>query len=119
MLYDLLAEAFEQIEQTTKRLEMTDLLVDLLRKTPKEEIDKVCFLCLGELHPPYLGIELGIAEKLAIRAISIASGWNEEDGVRDFKEVGDLGRTIEKILAEKSQRTLTNERLTVASVWHA
>ena len=117
MLYDLLAQAFERIEQTTKRLEMTDLLVDLLRKTPKEEIDKVCFLCLGELHPPYLGIELGIAEKLAIRAISIASGWNEEDVVRDFKEAGDLGRTIEKILAEKSQRTLTNERLTVERVY--
>jgi len=117
MLYDLLAQAFERIEQTTKRLEMTDLLVDLLRKTPKEEIDKVCFLCLGELHPPYLGIELGIAEKLAIRAISIASGWNEEEVVRDFKEVGDLGRTIEKILAEKSQRTLTNERLTVERVY--
>ncbi|MGB9778926.1 MAG: hypothetical protein ACPLW8_05925, partial [Candidatus Bathyarchaeales archaeon] len=34
--YAEIAEAYEKIEATTKRLEMTDLLVDLLKKTPKE-----------------------------------------------------------------------------------
>lgn len=62
MLYSLIADAYEKIEATTKRLEMTDYLVELLKKTPKEVIDKVVYLTMGELYPPFMGVELGMAE---------------------------------------------------------
>ncbi len=67
MDYAVIAEAYEKIEATTKRLEMTDLLVDLLRKTPKEIIAKVVYLTQGKLYPDFQGVEMGVAEKLAIR----------------------------------------------------
>ena len=37
MKYSLIADAYEKIEATTKRLEMTDHLVNLLKETPKDE----------------------------------------------------------------------------------
>src|SRR5439155_1695072 len=60
-------EVYEQIEGTTKRLEMTGLLVGLLRDTPPEDLDKVVYLTQGRIHPDYLGVELGLAEKMVIR----------------------------------------------------
>src|SRR5207247_4839408 len=57
-------EVYEQIEGTTKRLEMTGLLVSLLRDTPPEDLDKVVYLTQGRIHPDYLGVELGLAEKM-------------------------------------------------------
>ena len=41
MDYVIIADAYEKIEATTKRLEMTDLLVDLLKITPRDVISKV------------------------------------------------------------------------------
>jgi DNA ligase-1 len=59
--YSVIADAYEKIEATTKRLEMTDLLVELLKDTPKELIDKVAYLTQGRIHPDFLGVEIGVA----------------------------------------------------------
>ena len=64
MNYLDIAEAYEKIEATTKRLEMTDLLVDILKQTPPDLIAKVVYLTQGKLYPDFAGIEIGIAEKL-------------------------------------------------------
>ncbi len=117
MLYEVLSDTFRRVEETSKRLEMTSYLVELLKKSPPDEIDKVCYLSTGELHPPYLGIELGVAEKLAIRAISEASGIDTREVVQSYKVSGDLGKTVEEILKNRPQRTLSNQRLTVARVY--
>jgi DNA ligase-1 len=64
VLYSKVVEAYEKIEVTTKRLEMTDLLLHLFKETPKDEIDRLVHLTQGRVHPDYMGIELGLAEKL-------------------------------------------------------
>ncbi len=115
--YKVLVQAFERIESTSRRLEMTDRLVELLRAVPPEEVDRVCNMCVGQIHPAYMGIDLGIAEKLAIRAISIASGLDARRVSESYKEKGDLGRTMEDILAKKSQRTFAAGTLTVSRVY--
>src|SRR5664279_2839306 len=65
MDYAVIADSYEKIEATTKRLEMTDLLVELLKKTPKDIISRVVYLTQGKLYPDFMGIEMGVAEKLA------------------------------------------------------
>ena len=62
------------MEKTSSRLALTDYLVSLLRKTPTDIIDRVVYLIQGKLHPDYEGVELGSAQKMAIRAISLATG---------------------------------------------
>ncbi len=112
-----IADAFEEIEATTKRLEMTSLLVDLIKETPKEEIGKVAYLLQGKLYPDYKGIELGVAEKLLIKAVAAAAGKPEKQVEEDYKKTGDLGLTVEKLLQKKSQATLVKKPLTVSTVY--
>ena len=117
MKYSLIADAYEKIEATTKRLEMTDYLVELLKKTPKELIDKVVYLTQGKLYPDFMGIEIGVAEKLAIRAIAKASGHSEKEIEEDLKKTGDIGETAQNFIAKKRQVTLFQQPLTVQKVY--
>ena len=52
--YTKIVEFYEKIEQTTKRLEMTDYLVGLFKETPKEIIDKVVYLTQGKIYPDFI-----------------------------------------------------------------
>ncbi|MFB0501683.1 MAG: DNA ligase, partial [Candidatus Bathyarchaeia archaeon] len=117
MRYSLLADAYEKIEATTKRLEMTDYLVDLLKKTPLEIIDKVVYLTQGKLYPDFSGIEIGIAEKLAIRAVARATGRSEKEIQEELGKTGDLGGTTQEFLKSKLQVQLFHEPLTVEMVF--
>ncbi len=118
MKFSVLAEAFERIEATTKRLEMMKYLVELLKATPPEIIDKVIYLTQGKLYPDYLGLpELGIADKLAMRSISMASGKPVSEVERAYKELGDLGSAAERLLAKRAQLAFFTQPLTVERVY--
>src|SRR3990172_5468198 len=110
-------ESYERIEGTTKRLEMTDLLVDLFRATPKEELDRIVYLTQGRVFPDYAGIELGLAEKLVIRAIALATGASDETITVAWKAPGDLGLVAEEHLRRRRQASLTSEALTVRKAY--
>lgn len=117
MQYSSIAEAYEKIEATTKRLEMTDYLVDILKKTPTDLIDKVVYLTQGKLYPDFIGIEIGIAEKLAIRAVAKSSGHRDTQIIKKLQTIGDLGETTEKFMEKKTQSTFFSTPLTVQRVY--
>jgi len=117
LLYSRIVETYQKIEATTKRLEITKLLVHLLKETPSEIIDKVVYLTQGKLYPDYLGIEIGIAEKLAIKALAIVTGVKESRIADEYRRRGDLGDAAEALLAGKTQVGLENERLTMEEVY--
>jgi DNA ligase-1 len=115
--YSLVADAYEKIENTTKRLDMTDYLVELLKITPKELIDKVVYLTQGKLYPDFIGSEIGIAEKLAIKAVAKTTGYNEDTIQKNLEKTGDLGNTVQELLEKKVQKSLFKKSLTVQSVF--
>jgi DNA ligase-1 len=115
--YSVIADIYEQIEATTKRLEMTDLLVGLLKNTPKEIIDKVVYLTQGKIYPDFVGLEIGVAERLAIKALAKASGMRETDIEEDLKKSGDIGETAQKFITSKRQVTFFQQPLTVQRVY--
>jgi len=115
--YVVIADAYEKIEATTKRLEMTDLLVDLLKKTPKNVIAKVVYLTQGKLYPDFVGLEIGVAEKLAIKALARASGRSQSEIEEDLQKSGDIGETAQKLLAKKKQTTFFQKTLTAQHVY--
>ena len=117
MNYAEIADAYEKIEATAKRLEMTDLLVNLLKNTPKNLIDKVVYLTQGKIYPDFVGVEIGVAEKLAIKALARSSGRSESDIEEDLKTSGDIGETAQKFLAKKKQVTFFQKQLTVQRVY--
>ena len=113
----MIADAYEKIEATTKRLEMTDLLVDLLKNTPKAIIDKVVYLTQGKIYPDFVDLEIGVAEKLAIKALARASGRKESEIEEDLKKSGDIGETAQNFIAKKKQVTFFQKTLTVQHVY--
>ena len=117
MDYAVIADSYEKIEATTKRLEMTDYLVELLKKTPKEVIARVVYLTQGKLYPDFEGIEMGVAEKLAIKALLRASGGSETVILSELQKSGDIGETAEKQLQKRKQSTFFTKKLTVERVY--
>jgi DNA ligase-1 len=117
--YAVIADAYEKIEATTKRLEMTDLLVDLLKKKEsKEIIDRVVYLTQGKIYPDFVGLEIGVAEKLAIKALARASGTKDAELLQLLSKVGDIGEVAEQAMKRKRQATLGTQRvLTVQRVY--
>ncbi len=105
------------MEGTTKRLELTRLLVELFQKTSSELISKMVYLIQGKLRPDFEGIELGVAEKLAIKAIAKSSGIPIKKVDEAYKKSGDLGNAATIILEQKKQTTFVKESITVHRVY--
>ena len=117
MEFSIISEMFEKMEKTTKRIELTDILVELLKKTPNEIIPIIVYLLQGIIRPNFEGVELGIAEKLAIRAISKSAGLSIKKIEENYREGGDLGLTASNILKLKTQTTFTSKKITVERVY--
>ncbi|GBC73528.1 DNA ligase B [archaeon HR04] len=117
MDYSTVVDVFNEMEATSKRTELTDLIVRLLKSTPKELVDKVVYLMLGRLRPEYEGIELGIADRMALRALSISSGIDMKRVEEMYVRRGDIGEAAEEALSKRLQSVLFKDRLTVERVY--
>ena len=53
MEFSILADSFNKMESTRKRLELTQFLVELFQKTPDEVISKIVYLLQGKLRPDF------------------------------------------------------------------
>ena len=96
LLFNEVAKTFARVEEKSGRLEMTDILAELFRKTSSKEIDKLIYIAQGILAPPYEDIDLGLGERFAIAAIASAAGYSKDDVDRNYKKNGDLGKTAEE-----------------------
>ena len=65
-----IAQIFEAMQKTRSRLLLIDHLVILFKTTPVNTIKKTIYLLQGKLSPIYEGVELGLGEKLTIKAIA-------------------------------------------------
>ena len=117
MKFAEIAEFFERMEVTSKRLELTEILVELLKNTPINVISKVTYLIQGKLRPNFEGVELGIAERLAMKAISKSAGVSMKKIEDSYKVGGDLGVTAANILKQKTQPTFSAESITLERVY--
>ena len=99
MLFGELVKALAAIEATTQRTVMVKLLVSLFKKARPEEIDKIIYFILGDLRPPWEGVELGVAEKLCLRAVSKATGVTLAELESWYKKSGDVGEAARRALS--------------------
>src|SRR6266849_611573 len=117
MLYSRIVETYAKTEATTKRLEITSFLVELIQDTPREILDKVVYLTQGKLYPDFLGIELGVAEKLLFRVLAKVTGQTEAKVTTIYKKLGDLGTVAEELLRDKTQASFQRDALVVEEVY--
>ncbi len=117
MKFSLVADTLGYMENTTKRLELTQHLVDLFKITPPDIISKVIYLLQGKLRPDHEGVEIGIAEKIAIKALSKSSAISIKKIEDEYRDTGDFGQVASKILEQKTQTTFLSENITVERVY--
>jgi len=97
--YQVVAAAYRDLEQASGRLILIDRLAVLLAQTPEGILPQVCYLCQGLVAPEFAAVDLGLAEKLALRAVATASGVEPGEVVAAVREAGDLGQAAEQLLA--------------------
>ena len=106
------------MEETSSRIALTNHLVSLLKNTQSDIIDKVIYLIQGKLYPDYEAIELGLAEKMAIRALAHSAGLDVASIEEIYQRTGDLGDTAREVTRSRSQTTLFKEKMTVERVYY-
>jgi DNA ligase-1 len=117
MLYITLAEAFERLERTSSYLEKNSIIVDLFKRTPHEEMERVVLLMLGRPWPAYVSKETGVGLQQLKKAIASASGYSMSEVEKLMRELGDLGEVAARLVGRRRQVTLFTERLTVKRVF--
>jgi DNA ligase 1 len=117
--YAIVAGAYRDLEQTSSRLALIDRLAALLAQTPAELLPCVCYLCEGLIAPEFAGVDLGLAEKLAVRAVAAATGTAAGQAAASVREAGDLGLAAEQLLAATAAgRAATLRVTTVVETLH-
>ncbi|NMA44480.1 MAG: ATP-dependent DNA ligase [Candidatus Diapherotrites archaeon] len=117
MLFKIVANCFDKIENTPSRLTTTDFLVELFENTDSEDTKKIVYLLQGRIAPQFEGKEIGFGEKLIIEGIVKASGYKKEEVEKNYKKTGDLGETAQKLIEEKKQNTLFTQELSLEKVF--
>jgi DNA ligase-1 len=97
--YEIVAEAYRDLEEVSSRLALIERLAALVAQTPAELLPVVCYLCQGLIAPEFAGVDLGLAEKMAIRAVAATTGAAPEQVAAQVRELGDLGQAAEQLLA--------------------
>jgi DNA ligase-1 len=117
MDYSSLVDVYENLSKTSKRLEKTAIIAQLLRETKTEEAGRITLLLNGRIFPEWSEEKIGVASKYVLKAIAVASGIPQEKIEEEWKKTGDLGLVAEKMIAKKKQSTLFSHTLTVTKVF--
>lgn len=115
MKFSELAKYFQKIEDTSSRLEMTQILSDFFKELSTEEIDKVIYLLQGRVCPLYIKRDFGIGERLLIKGIVSAINVERKYFMKVFENLGDLGKTVEQFRSEIV--TIEEKDMTVVEVF--
>jgi len=101
MKFRVVAEYFDKLEEISSRLQLSATLADLFRVTEKTVLDKVVYLIQGKLWPDFSGLpEIGLGEKLLIKAIALGTGREEKEVEITLRKTGDLGEVAYSLKGE-------------------
>jgi len=117
MLFSGVADHFAKVESIDSRLEMSGELAGLFKGCKPSEARLLIYIIEGNVLPAHEGLDVGIGEKFAIRAIAKTSGYTERQVAAGAKKSGDLGTTAEELLLKKAQLSLSSSENTLSKVY--
>lgn len=117
MDYNILVEFYKRLEDTTKRLEKTYIISDLLEETKPEDLKYVIYLLEGRVFPTWDQREIGFSQRLMLKALAQSSGTPQDQIEKLFTKLGDLGLVAKELITHKKQATLFSQKLTVKKVF--
>lgn len=104
MKFKDLSNYFEKLEATSSRLSLIEILAELFKKTPEEEIEKIIYLIQGRLAPFFAPLEIGMAEKTVAQSIANAYGLKREEVLKNYQKLGDMGIVVLQLSQKSSIR---------------
>mgnify|MGYP001559448619 CR=1 FL=1 len=116
MLFAKLAELYEQLDATAKKLEKRDILADFYKNCSDNDLYRAVVLSMGTVFPKGEE-ELGIASGMIKKVVERVSGASEKDVMEKFKTTGDLGLAVEKLMERRKQKSLAKKELTIDHVF--
>src|SRR5919199_5172326 len=104
MNFARLAQCFDQLEETSSRNRMVEIIADLFREVEQpDEAAKIVYLGQGRLVPPFEPLEFGVGEAMVRDALVAATGAEEKDVRARFRELGDFGSVAQALLAGRAE----------------
>ena len=117
MLFIEFSRCCERLEGLSGRLEMIDLISRELPGLSPDELPVFVRFVMGRIFPDWSQKKLGIGPNLLYEAIGYVAGVKKEAVVEKINASGDVGKTVETLLAAKSQMTFFHEELDLARVY--
>jgi len=114
MEFKELAKYIEEIELTSSRNKITELLSSLFKKLSESEIKETIFLLQGRLVPLYESKEFGMAEKLIVNSAIDTFKIEKDKFNLELQRIGDIGSTVESF---KKTNLLKDEHLSISEVF--
>ena len=115
--YGELAKLYKNLEKTSLKTLKTRLVAEFLKSTPEDLLQIVPYLILGKVFPDWDERELGVGEKLLLRAVSMATGVDPSNIEDSVKETGDLGESVALAVKHRKQRSFFSQPLTIKRVY--
>jgi len=125
MKFSEFSKYLQRLESTTKRLEMIDIITELINKLPNEYVDTAIYLACGYLKAPFKGLKFNIADKMMINILSNAFSSIKDPHIKPrvqklYEQKGDLGNVAYE-LATRTRcdfdvKTVHNKLKNVAAI---
>ncbi|HLC82165.1 MAG TPA: ATP-dependent DNA ligase [Candidatus Nanoarchaeia archaeon] len=117
MDFQELVELYEQLENTASGNQMREILSGFFKKVPAKEVRIVAYLTLGQISSGFTAINLGLADKLVLKAIARSSGKELPPIMKIMHQTGDVGLTAEETLHKKPRTLVPVEKLTITDLF--
>lgn len=116
MEYSKLVETYQKLGETQSTLEKTSILAELYTEE-KDSLEDIILLSMGRAFPAWKDLDLGISSKTMVDVIQQATGKSQSEIEDVWKDEGDLGLVVEKLMESGGgQQSLMQRELTVERV---
>ena len=107
MKFSEFAKYLEKLETTSSRLSLIEILSELFKKTPNDEIEEIVYLIQGRIAPFFAPIEIGMAEKNVASSIAASFGKDREEVLKLYRKLGDMGKAANELSEDSKDTGLT------------
>ena len=117
MEYKKLANLYDELNLTTKRLEKTYIISNFIKKIDQKDIEAFSLLVNGKIFPDWSDKKIGVAAKIVIKAICKSTAVSEFEVEKQWKKIGDLGNVVEDLISKKKQSSLFPKIITLNEIF--
>jgi len=110
-----LTDLLSSLENVTSRNKTVDLLANFFNELKPKDVRISSYLILERIGPRYRDIDIGISEKLSVKAVSLAFDEPEKKVKRQLNRSGDIGDAA--LFFNKKQKSKTTLSFVYKRLW--